>query len=271
MLSIGEFARFAGVSVRMLRHYDALGLLTPSYVDPPTGYRSYEPELLARADALVAFRALGFSLEEVGELPDAGNSPAALAELLERRRDELRTQIDADRARLDEVERRLRLLEGDAMSTLTYLEKPLERLDLAQLTDRVDDVGELSARVGPLFARLYGTLAQAGVEPPETAVAWYDADGAGMRFGAAVVVDPARDPAAYAVADLETASLPAYDRAVTAVYRGSMAGIGAAWQELARHVTESGLSFAGPCREVYLATPFDDPDAWVTELQQPVG
>lgn len=263
MLSIGEFARFAGVSVRMLRHYDALGLLTPSYVDPYSGYRFYEPELLARADALVAFRALGFSLEEVGELLDAAGSQAALAELLVRRRDELRAQIVADRARLDEVERRLRLLEGDLMSTLTYVEKPLAALRLAQLTDRVDDVGELSTRVGPLFARLYGTLAQAGVEPPEPAVAWYDADGAGMRFGAGVTTDP--------VADLEAASLPAYDRAVTAVYRGSMTGIGAAWQELARHVTDSGLTFAGAGREVYLSTPFDDPDAWVTELQQPVS
>jgi len=26
----------------------------------------------------------------------------------------------------------------------------------------------------------------------------------------------------------------------------------------------------GPCREVYLQTPMDDADAWVTELRQPV-
>ena len=34
MLSIGEFARLGGVSPRMLRHYDELGLLTPERVDP---------------------------------------------------------------------------------------------------------------------------------------------------------------------------------------------------------------------------------------------
>jgi DNA-binding transcriptional MerR regulator len=39
MLTIGDFARFAGVSVRMLRDYDALGLLTPTEVDPSSGYR----------------------------------------------------------------------------------------------------------------------------------------------------------------------------------------------------------------------------------------
>lgn len=39
MFAIGEFARHGRVSVRMLRHYDAIGLLAPVCVDPATGYR----------------------------------------------------------------------------------------------------------------------------------------------------------------------------------------------------------------------------------------
>lgn len=263
MLSIGDFARFAGVSVRMLRHYDALGLLSPSFVDPHSGYRFYEPALLARADALVAFRSLGFSLEEVGDLLDEGRTPADLAALLHRRRDELRSQIDADARRLGEVERRLRLLEGDAMSTLTYTEKPLAALTLTQLTDRVDEIAEVGQRVGPLFGRVYGTFAAAGIEPSGPAIGWYDGVGDGVTFGAGADLGGRR------VDGLEVGTLPAYDRAVTAIYRGPMTRIGEAWQELARHVTDSGLEFAGPCREVYLEMP-DDADAWVTELQQPV-
>jgi effector-binding domain-containing protein len=46
--------------------------------------------------------------------------------------------------------------------------------------------------------------------------------------------------------------------------------IGDTWQALVRHVEEQGLELAGSCREVYLEAPQDDPDAWVTELQQPV-
>ena len=48
MLSIGEFARLVGVSVRMLRHYDRLGLLEPARVDEYTGYRSYSTGQLDR-------------------------------------------------------------------------------------------------------------------------------------------------------------------------------------------------------------------------------
>jgi hypothetical protein len=40
MFSIGDFARHGRVSVRMLRHYDAIGLLRPASVDRVTGYRS---------------------------------------------------------------------------------------------------------------------------------------------------------------------------------------------------------------------------------------
>ena len=39
MFSIGEFARHGRVSVRMLRHYDAIGLIRPACVDAATGYR----------------------------------------------------------------------------------------------------------------------------------------------------------------------------------------------------------------------------------------
>jgi DNA-binding transcriptional MerR regulator len=39
MLTIGDFARHGRVSIRMLRHYDAIGLLRPAQVDQSSGYR----------------------------------------------------------------------------------------------------------------------------------------------------------------------------------------------------------------------------------------
>ena len=44
MLKIGEFSKLSHVSVRMLRHYDEIGLLHPQRVDPITGYRLYGEE-----------------------------------------------------------------------------------------------------------------------------------------------------------------------------------------------------------------------------------
>ena len=48
MFSIGEFARHGRVSVRMLRHYHAIGVLVPTMVDPLSGYRFYQAGQLSR-------------------------------------------------------------------------------------------------------------------------------------------------------------------------------------------------------------------------------
>jgi DNA-binding transcriptional MerR regulator len=53
MFAIGEFARHGRVSVRMLRHYDAIGLLEPVRVDPATGYRFYDASQLSRLNRIV--------------------------------------------------------------------------------------------------------------------------------------------------------------------------------------------------------------------------
>ncbi len=64
MLSIGELARRTRISVRRLRHYDALGLVVPHRVDPSSGYRWYAPSQIGRVDSLVALRELGFTLDQ---------------------------------------------------------------------------------------------------------------------------------------------------------------------------------------------------------------
>ena len=56
MFSIGEFARHGRVSVRMLRRYDAIGLLRPACVDPATGYRFYQAGQLAELNRIIALK-----------------------------------------------------------------------------------------------------------------------------------------------------------------------------------------------------------------------
>jgi len=258
MLNIGDFARFAGVSVRMLRHYDALGLLVPTSVDPSTGYRRYDPSLLPRAHQLVALKELGFSLEEVGDLLEGG--PDELRQMLSKRRAELREQITADRARLGEVERRLRLMEGDTME-LHYSQRPLPALDVTQLVGSAPEQAGIGPVIGPLFGRLDAAATAQGIAM-EPGVAWYDLTGDGIRFGACVVGEVEGE-------GFERATLDAVPRAVVTTYTGPLAQIGEAWQAVGNHLAERGLQPDGICREVYHESPDDGP--WRIELQQPVA
>ena len=47
--------------------------------------------------------------------------------------------------------------------------------------------------------------------------------------------------------------------------------IGDTWQALVTEVERRGLTVGGPGREVYLKTPMDSQEHWVTELQQPLA
>ena len=56
MLKIGEFSKLSRVSIRMLRHYDEIGLLHPASIDPFTGYRYYSEDQLPTAGRITALR-----------------------------------------------------------------------------------------------------------------------------------------------------------------------------------------------------------------------
>ncbi|EGD56786.1 MerR family transcriptional regulator [Gordonia neofelifaecis] len=103
-MRIGEVARRSGVSARMLRHYDALGLVTPSG-RTSTGYRDYTATDVARIFHVESLRSLGLSLREVGQaLDDPEFAPAELiAELKER--SEVRIEREQELlARLEHIE-----------------------------------------------------------------------------------------------------------------------------------------------------------------------
>jgi DNA-binding transcriptional MerR regulator len=74
LLSIGRFARVSGLTVKALRHYDAVGLLRPAHVDDSSGYRYYALTQAREAEAIRRLRALDVPLDEVAELlhTDAG-------------------------------------------------------------------------------------------------------------------------------------------------------------------------------------------------------
>ncbi|MGW2156757.1 HEAT repeat domain-containing protein [Nonomuraea sp. NPDC001699] len=82
---IGDVARRSGVSARMLRHYDALGLVRPTGRSG-AGYREYSGEDIRRIFHIESLRSLGLSLRDVGRaLDDPGFTPSALVDDLIRR------------------------------------------------------------------------------------------------------------------------------------------------------------------------------------------
>jgi DNA-binding transcriptional MerR regulator len=265
MFSIGDFARLGLVSVRMLRHYDAIGLLRPAHVDPVTGYRSYQAAQLSRLNRIVAIKDLGFTLEQVRAILDEKVSTEELHGMVRMRRAQLEAQISADLARLRSVEVRLRTIETEGhMRTTEVLLKKVPSVRVAELSARAasydgEDIGPV---IKPLFEEICRRVGAADVSVVAAGLAYYvqEEDGSVMVHTCLPVSVP---PGSY---DFDVIDLPAIELAATIIHHGSMEVVGPTFQTLAHWIEENGYRSLGLAREISLHCP-ENEDEWVTELQ----
>jgi DNA-binding transcriptional MerR regulator len=272
MFTIGDFARHGRVSVRMLRHYDAIGLLRPAHVDPTSAYRHYEAAQLAQLNRIVALKDLGFTLAQVRAMLDERVSVEQVRGMLTLRRAELAATLTTEALRLTQIEARLRIIEREGQLPVDdIVVKRLPAVRLLELTDtaasfRPEDIGPV---VHPLCAELGRRLDKADITPSGRLTCYYErvpGDEDTVRVHAAVPADadPDRDLNGLTVADL-----PAAETAATIVHRGRMDAVLPAWQAIARWIDANGYRSSGPQRELYLDCQ-GDPDTWVTELREPI-
>jgi DNA-binding transcriptional MerR regulator len=72
MKTVHEVSKLAGISVRTLHHYDAIGLLSPTKTTE-AGYRLYDDDALARLQCILLFKELEFPLKYIKEILDSPN------------------------------------------------------------------------------------------------------------------------------------------------------------------------------------------------------
>ena len=267
MFTIGDFARYGRVSVRMLRHYDAIGLLRPARVDPHSGYRGYDVAQLSRLNRIVALKDLGFTLDQVASIIDDKVGIDELRGMLRLRRAELENQLATDRARLAAVEARLRSIEVEgAMPTDDVQVKKIDPIRVAEVSGVAASFEPVSITpvIGPLYHELVHRLQAAGVTPVGPAIAYYeDEPGGGVRVHAAMPVN------ADAVEGVDVVDLPGIERAATIMHHGDMDNVLSTVQTLAKWIEANGHTSAGYNREVTLKWS-ENKAEWVTELQEPL-
>ena len=73
-MNIGQAARASGISARMIRHYESIGLV-PLPPRSPGGYRRYDEAAVARLRFLKHARAVGFESDEIKKLLSLWHNP----------------------------------------------------------------------------------------------------------------------------------------------------------------------------------------------------
>ena len=111
MLKIGEFSKLSRVSVRMLRHYDEIGLLKPVHIDRFTDYRYYAADQLPTIGRISALKNMGLRLAEIAQILCVYDDRERLDQYLAARQTELEA-LREDTAQklllLDTARKRLR-------------------------------------------------------------------------------------------------------------------------------------------------------------------
>jgi DNA-binding transcriptional MerR regulator/effector-binding domain-containing protein len=266
VITIGDFARLGRVSVRMLRHYDAISLLRPEHVDPRTGYRFYTRDQVRRLNRIVALKELGLRLDQVRAIVDESLTAVELRAMLRLRQAELEAQIRDSEQQLARVEARLRLIETEdtmthpGITTKTVPATAVVGLTALAASATHQDVGPV---IQPLYPKVMQQLAAAGVNPVGPSIAYYTP--APEESEDALCVHVTFPVAAESVPGLDRIDIPAAQVA-SVIHRGPMDGVDDSYQLLHAWARDNGYTAAGSAREIYLEVHEDTTD-WVTEIQ----
>ena len=269
MYGIGLVARLAQVSVRTLRHYDDLGLLKPSHVDPLTGYRHYTPEQVLRLHRILVLRDLGVPLAQIGRLLDDDVSVEQLRGILRLRQAEARARLAAQTEQLRRVEIRLAQLQEASVADFDVIVKRLEPMRVIALTETLASYDQIGAACDRMYPRLQAALAQRGLPFTGLSIAQYEDTGDEARPLRITTALPVPGGVTVEGDELTTIELAAVERAATTVVRGDPAQFAGAFRALHEWVDKTGAQATALERELYIDC--DGPrDAWVTELQVPM-
>jgi DNA-binding transcriptional MerR regulator len=278
MYKIGDFSQIGQVSVRMLRHYDKLGLLKPGHIDNWTGYRYYTLDQLPRLHQILTLRDLGLSLEQVGDLLDDPHADERLYEMLQTKQRAIEQQLAVEQARLDRVAARLRQIE-QVHTPIPYdvalKSWPAEHIIASrEVVSHVSKMGEVRDR---MLRHLYGALAKQNIVPgPELAIYHLQAYAEeNIDMSLAVEVNKGTS-LSKTETDLNVYTLPPAPLAASIVYNGDMWDIPDVVANLYRWLGMNGYTSAGAYRELHLfgreldlfAT--DPPGKGVIEILVPV-
>ncbi len=269
MLKIGEFSKLSRISIRMLRHYDEIGLLRPVRIDAFTGYRYYGEDQLPLAGRIAALRDMGFGLSAISEVLACGGDAPSLERLLACREGELRDH-------LQEVERQLRLLESLRRNLREERQAMQYNVNLKTIPERnAACVRQILPRYdceGTLWETLMRETAPLHIvdgDPCICCAVFHD--GEYKEADVDVEVQKSVKGSYPDTEHVHFRTLPAVTVA-SATYQGGYHLIGEVSAAVAAWVRDNGYSFCGPAFYIYHVSPHEtqNPDEFVTEICLPV-
>jgi DNA-binding transcriptional MerR regulator len=273
MFRIGEFSLIAQVSGRLLRYYDEIGLLSPEYTDPQTGYRYYSAGQLPRLNRILVLKELGLGLDQIARLVGQDTSAEELRGMLLLRKAQISQAMQEDLARLQLVEARLDHMDALGQTPVPDVVvkaiPPQRYLALREVLPDIAAIRRLVERVTAIVPTKMpaGSLGQIALVMHSP---MFDPDAFDFEVGYLLT---GKTPAAVQVSEervLTVRDLPAVETMATLVHAGRISDTHRSYGLLGTWVEQQQWQIVGPGRQILLQLPQRDQDDAVSELQLPV-
>ena len=238
-------------------------------VDPDSGYRFYTLAQLARLNRILAFKDLGFPLEQIYRLLEDDLSLDQLRAMFTLKQVQAQTMIDIEQARLARISARLRQIEQEGiMPAYEVLLKQVDPVLVASIRSLI----QLGDDMGQQYGAIIAYLDQQHVQHSHPALLllhsryeWHD-DRLAIDVETAVPL-----PADLSGNEqISTRTLPGGLMAST-IHIGDALSIGQAYAAMYRWVKDNRYHVIDPPRLVRLQrSEHMHPGSYVTEVQFPV-
>jgi len=274
MFRIGEFSIIAQVSGRLLRYYDEIGLLSPEYTDPQTGYRYYSAGQLPRLNRILVLKELGLSLDQIARLIDQHASADEMQGMLTLRKAQIEQSVQEEMTRLRMVEARLQQI--DAHGHIQEPDVVLKSLPTQQFLSRREVLPNLDA-VRRLAERIYAIVPASVGQSSLGQIAivihfpMYDPDALDFEIGYLLTGKAPKSVRLSEERTLTVRELPAFDTAATLVHVGRLNDVHQTYGALGIWLEQNQWEIVGAGRQILIEIPQPGKDdGAVIELQFPV-
>jgi len=253
LITIGEFARLGGVSIKALRIYAEIGLLQPAAIKPQSRYRMYSRTQLSRLHRILTLKNAGLPLAQISSQLLHRDQPTLSrirASLLSRAQD-LQQQLAWVEAEMFASRNR-----GSAIAPVVVKRAPEMRiLSQRRRIDTYDDANGMLCELGkkaPGSIRLVsGTI-------------WHDCGAKTKIIDCEAFWVLNRGLRARAAKTLSAVTM------VSVIHECDESRIGESYDAARRWIVDNHYEIAGPNREIYLGASPADSSLAVTEVQFPV-
>lgn len=258
---IGDFSKISRMSIKTLRYYHEIGLLSPTRIDSQSGYRYYDESCLERARVIEVLKALKFSLNDIRDIVQSYDDDSDVVHIMKNKLEEVNVKI----AEYREIQAKLNAFikneeSGNMPNNREIVVKNVTDIFIASIRFKgtYSDVG---LHIGKLF-KYCGRFA-AGKPFSLYYDREYKEDDADIEICLPISREINKD-------EVKSRVLKG-GQVISVIHQGPYETIGQSYKVVLDYVNKNGIKTSLPSREIYLKGPGmifkGNPLKYLTEIQ----